>query len=78
MADMSERKNITAETIEWRTKRHDGDTHAIDDGGTTYYTTAPHMTADEIAAAFRSGYDGACGAITITDLATDAESRHAA
>ena len=46
-------------------------THVIDDGGCLYWVAAPEMTADEVADAFRVGYDGQLGAFEVTNLATE-------
>lgn len=45
-------------------------THIIDDGGIIYWTIAPDLTSDQVAEAFRSGYDGALSNYDVTDIHT--------
>lgn len=61
----------TNKTINWRPWRHDGDTHAIDDGGLTYYASAPGWTARMLAAEFARTCDDEVDRVSVTDLATD-------
>ena len=56
--------------ITWYTKQPEGATHVIDDGGMVYWSVTPGMTNDEVASAFRAGYDGQLDNYDVTDLRT--------
>ena len=60
--------------ITWHTAKPDNATHVIDDGGMIYWSVTPEMTNDQVAAAFRDGYDGKLGSYDVTDLRTDERS----
>lgn len=48
--------------FEWETHNDGSATHSANDGTLTYFAVAPHLTLDDVATAFMSGYD--CGDIT--------------
>lgn len=57
--------------IEWHTGNQPKNaTHVIDDGGMIYWSLTPEMDNDQVAEAFRVGYDGALGSYDVTDLRT--------
>jgi hypothetical protein len=58
-------------SINWHTGHQpENATHVIDDGGMIYWSITPDMTSDEVASAFRVGYDGTLGDYDVTDLRT--------
>jgi hypothetical protein len=60
----------TTTTLNWTTKPQADSTHIIDDGGMIYWVSAPGKTNNEIAAAFRAGYDGNLGKYDVTEMVT--------
>jgi hypothetical protein len=56
--------------MNWTTEPQDDSTHIIDDGGMIYWVSAPGKTNDEIAEAFRVGYDGRLGKYDVTEMVT--------
>jgi hypothetical protein len=56
--------------MNWTTKPQADSTHVIDDGGMIYWVAAPGKTSDEVADAFRAGYDGELGSYDVTTMAT--------
>lgn len=63
-------------TYTWNTKPQPASTHVIDDGGMIYWVSAPGKTNDEIAAAFKIGYDGKLGKYDVTTIATGEQSEY--
>lgn len=66
------------QNITWHTKQIEGATHVIDDGGMIYWSVTPEMTNDQVAGAFRVGYDGTLGNYDVTDLRTDERTDYSA
>lgn len=68
---------MKTEALNWTIKAQADSTHIIDDGGMIYWVSAPTMTNDEIAEAFRLNYDGRLGNYDVTNMATGEQSEYA-
>ncbi len=55
--------------MKFTTSPQSNSTHVVDDGGCIYYLAAPGKTNDEVAEAFRAGFDGDPGECDVTTLA---------
>jgi len=68
-SDTDEARAGAKSEIEFRAGQVAGATHIVDDGGCLYGATTT-ASCDEVAAAFRGGYDGRLGRYDVTDVRT--------